>query len=300
MATRAAMRSFRGGESPARDVISTLFSVLERELDATSTHINPLVEAFSPEKRTELLSAWRDFQIEQRRAFPDLVPRQAQAGSEYAGAAAGRVLTVKHTTASRSGAQSRKVWDRVAQAAANTPPTGAGSSAGPSSRPATTTPASFPTLSGGSAAASRAPGGAHTTPWTSSSSSNAQSFRPAAPAAPARPTPSPTPRKAPAPKLSTAAFPSLPSTGGPSAVQNLRQQGFITGNTSARKIAAAQNAASEPVGNAWGGGSAGSSGAATPTAEEEVDGSGGAGAGGKKKKGKQKQTLFTLGAFPTN
>ncbi|KAH7107659.1 hypothetical protein BKA62DRAFT_684056 [Auriculariales sp. MPI-PUGE-AT-0066] len=300
LAIRAALRSFRAGESGARDLISTLFNVLERELETTGSYITPLLECLPPdsEKRSDLLSAWRDYQIEQRKAFPDLVPRQAQAGAEYAGATAGRVLNVKHSSASRSGAQTRKVWDRVAQAAAGSSGASSSSSApGPSSRPlppgaapSASTAGGFPTLSGGSGpAAGRS--GTHTTPWVSAASS-APAFRPAVAPSPVVPrsVPGQGARKptGPTPKLNSSAFPSLPTSAPTNPVQSLRAQGFISGNTSAR--------ASPAV-----------SGTSTPNPinvsafaeDDNTDGGPAGNGGGKKKKGKQKQTLFTLGAFPT-
>ncbi|KZV79126.1 hypothetical protein EXIGLDRAFT_480994 [Exidia glandulosa HHB12029] len=285
MAVHASMRSFRASESTARDVISTLFNVLERELDTTGSHITPLVEAFPDDKKQELLTAWNDFKLAQRREFPDLIPRQAAQGSEYAGITAGRVLNVKHNTAARS----RRVWDRVEQAAAST------SSSAPSSsrqQPPPSQAASgstFPAL--GAAAAGRSAGGAHVTPWTSSTSS-AQSFRPAVTARPPDPKPpgqAPTARRPP-PKLSSSAFPSLP-TGGPSATQTLRQQGFMSGNPSVRNIVGASQGA--PSASAWGGAKQSD---AADTAENDAPVEGAPAKG--KKKGKQKQTLFTLGAFP--
>ncbi|EJD53218.1 hypothetical protein AURDEDRAFT_81510 [Auricularia subglabra TFB-10046 SS5] len=295
MAMHASMRSFRASECSARDVISTLWNVLERELDATGSHVAALVDAFPDEKRAELLQSWNDFKLEQRREFPDLMPRQAQQGTEYAGIAAGRVLNVKHTTA-RSGAQSRRVWDRVAQAAAST----SAPTPGPSSSARPQQDNRFPALS--TAASGRA-GGGHHTPWIAAAPAApppAQAFRPPAPSpAPtssARP-PDPKPRKA--PQLSNAAFPSLPSSG-TSTAQSLRQQGFLSGNASVRNIVGANPG---PTAAAWGakGGSAtqNEANASTSTAaaaDASVDGGGGGGGKGKKK-GKQKQTLFTLGAF---
>jgi E3 ubiquitin-protein ligase ZNF598 len=95
--------------------------------------------------------------------------------------------------------------------------------------------------------------------------------------------------------LSKSAFPELPTT----AVARV-PKGAIKGNQSLKNILGNTT----PPAPVWEGGSK-SAGPSTPAGEGpptgEVDGGvGAAGGNGKKKgKGKGKQTLFTLGSFPT-
>ena len=225
--------------------------------------------------------------LQQRQQFPDLVPQEV--GSGYAGIASGRVLNAKHATSTRSSSHSsRQVWDRVAQAASS-------SSSRPGSAPAPTPrpPDSFPTLAGPSQ-----PPPAHRqqqrkTPWASGSSTSG--FRP--------PTSAPAPaiqkgiaakKGPPPPKITSAAFPELPSSGS----GNSRVKPPVGGNQSLRNILGE----TAPAVAAWqsnvtGGGSgtqiSDEPGVILGEAEESSGGK------GKKGKGKGKQTLFTLGSFPT-
>lgn len=65
IAVKAAVRSFRASESTSRDLISTVWSVLDRNLDNTATIINLLVDLFDDEeKKSDLLGAWNGFKIE--------------------------------------------------------------------------------------------------------------------------------------------------------------------------------------------------------------------------------------------
>jgi hypothetical protein len=90
--------------------------------------------------------------------------------------------------------------------------------------------------------------------------------------------------------LSNALFPELPVSG------SVRQKvNVVSGNQSLKNILGE----STPVGSAWG-----AAGSAVRAPEEEGEASVNANAtewshGKAKKKGKQKQTLFTLGTFPT-
>ncbi|KAJ7706693.1 hypothetical protein B0H17DRAFT_972658 [Mycena rosella] len=291
-AARAAIRSFRAAESSARDLISTLWSVLDARMEPAASIVNALVDILDePPQRADVLAAWRGFEIEQRRQFPELVP--SAVGSGYAGIASGRVLNAKHATAARGG---RQVWDRVAQAA---------SSSGQR----------FPALAAGASGPSAAARpGQRNTPWPSASS--ATGFAPSSSFVPppsGAPTPQPTPFSTHMPsleqgsgsgngngkqaKLSSAAFPELAPS--PAA----RARAAVSGNVSLRNILGT----GAPVGaGAWGaGGGAGAGasggGAGAGAAGEEAVGGAGAGAGGGKKKGKGKgkQTLFTLGTFPS-
>ncbi|KAJ7813908.1 hypothetical protein B0H14DRAFT_2522586 [Mycena olivaceomarginata] len=309
-AARAAIRSFRAAESSARDLISTLWSVLgagtdARHMEAAASIVNALVDLLDEgEQREAVLTAWRGFEIEQRRQFPELVP--AAVGSGYAGITSGRVLNAKHATAGRGGRGAAQVWDRVAQAASS------------SSAP-TPPPARFPALVPGAApSTSRSGGGGQrNTPWAGAASRAAPGYAPSSSFVPlssaTAPAAAPTPfsahmpvapasgnagRAGAPPKLSNALFPELPPSAG------ARQRAQVSGNVSLRNILGTQ---AGPVQAAWGGsGSAGAS--PNEQAREEYGlgqgqgdaASGGGGGGGKKKgKGKGKQTLFTLGTFPS-
>ncbi|PIL24401.1 hypothetical protein GSI_14154 [Ganoderma sinense ZZ0214-1] len=304
---RAAIRSYRASESGARDLISTVWNVLDRNLDGTASVVNALVDlADEEDKKRDLLAAWNGFKVEQRNQFPELVPTAT--GSEWAGVTSGRVLNAKHSTATRSSStqSSRQLWDRVARAAASS------SSSGPvasTSSPRVGAPAAnaFPPLhgSGGSGPSS----GSTTpfrqaqrlTPWASSGAPAASVSSPAPVVRAPTSVPGPGARaKGGSAVLSKAAFPELPTS------NSMRvPKAAVGGNQSLRKILGT----SAPAQTAWGGDSGGS-GSNTPASGEQADGDGsgagaggggggGGGAGGKKKgKGKQKQTLFTLGAFP--
>lgn len=301
LAAKAAVRGFRLNESTARDLISTIWNVLDRNLDDTAGIVNAIVDLFDEEeKKSNLLSSWNGFKIEvfsspyicaavdltarsqQRQQFPDLVPQEV--GSGYAGIASGRVLNVKHATATRSSSQSsRQVWDRVAQAAGSSS-SRIGSAPTPTPRP----PDSFPVLAGPQ------PQPAfrqqqRNTPWASGSGSSSTGSR-----APASiPTPAVQQRAVakkgpPPPSLTSAAFPVLPSSG------NSRMKPLVSGNQSLRKILGE----TAPTVAAWkGNDTANTGGSPAPDEQSVVEET--ASGKGKKGKGKQKQTLFTLGSFPT-
>ncbi|KAJ6462496.1 hypothetical protein C8R45DRAFT_911970 [Mycena sanguinolenta] len=303
-AARAAIRSFRASESSARDLISTLWSVVDARMEAAASIVNALVDILDDdEQRESVLTAWRGFEVEQRRQFPELVP--AAVGSGYAGITSGRVLNAKHATAARRGGA--QVWDRVAQAASS-------SSSAPTPAAASTSTAAasrFPALVPGAAPSSSRAGGAglRNTPWASgrgagtgfapsssfvppahsASSASVTPFSTHMPTAPAT-----GPGKA-LPKLSNAMFPELP----PSAAPRLKAP--VSGNVSLRNILGTTGAPQGP--GVWGANSGAGSGASTGEStpnEPETEAGGGGGAGGKKKgKGKTKQTLFTLGTFPS-
>jgi hypothetical protein len=224
---------------------------------------------------------------QQQRQFPDLTP--AAPGSEYAGVTGGRVLNVKHSAAVRSSSSQspRQVWDRVAQAAA--------SSSSPPPGPAIRPQDRFPSL----AASRTTPAfrqSQHNTAWSAAgASSSPSSFRPAiAPTAPRTPAPAQAPRAAP-PKVSSSLFPTLPSSGS----NNAHPRPAVSGNQSLKHILGEVNV---PPSNPWGA-KKGEEPVITPdpsTTEGEVDPLlETSSATRKKKKGKEKQTLFTFGTFPT-
>lgn len=216
---------------------------------------------------------------QQRRQFPDLTP--SALGTGYAGIASGRVLNAKQTTTTRSSHQtSNQVWDRVARAASTPGPVPGPSTVGPR---ADKFPALRPTPTS-IAAPTPSPGPAfrqpqRSTPWSASATRSAQSSSGNYSNDPPKKVPPP-------PTLSKSAFPGLP-TAGPA-----RAKPQINGNSSLRNILGTPTA---PPTNVWGGGSESASPPVEGGSEVEPAAPGGK---GKKGKGKQKQTLFTLGAFP--
>ncbi|KAJ7756065.1 hypothetical protein DFH07DRAFT_1027745 [Mycena maculata] len=302
-AARAAIRSFRAAESPARDLISTLWSVVDARMEPAASIVNAFVDLLEEgEQREAVLAAWRGFEIEQRRQFPALNAVPDAVGSGYAGITSGRVLNAKHATAGR-GAQ---VWDRVAQAASSS-----------SSAPASATQR-FPALGPAGASSSAAAGprpGQRNTPWSANGAAPAatgyapsSAFVPPSSNGPPRAQPVPFSTNMPSaptsgkgggpPKLSNALFPELPPSAG------ARTRAPVSGNVSLRNILA--GGGGPPAASAWGagGGANTRTGGGSPREEEGADagagGAGGGGGGGKKKgKGKGKQTLFTLGTFPS-
>ncbi|KAL5490244.1 hypothetical protein ACEPAI_5077 [Sanghuangporus weigelae] len=284
---RSAIRSFRASESTARDVVSTFYNLVNRDLEATASLIAPLVDLLDDEgKRKELLETFNGFKIEQRQQFPDLIP--GGQGSAYAGVASGRVLNVKHSTQPRRNAG--QIWDRVARAATSSSSVPAFS--GSSSRLLERFPA-LPRASPAAAVPSNTVIPAFrqqqkSTPWSSSSSS-------AAVIAPAATNPRTFSVKVnesssrPATALSRSAFPSLPSAAP-------RVKPPMSGNKSLRNIVSASTTAT----NAWNASNE------DPTVEQTTEGNTEEGINEEpqqprkgKRKGKEKVTLFTLGTFPT-
>ena len=212
-------------------------------------------------------------------------------------------MNAKHFSATRSSSQSsQQVWNRVALAAESSsalPPTQA-------PRPFLQPVDRFPVLngSGGGATASSSPlisgfrQAQRSTPWSGSSATSSSLGT--------RPTPtsvnvmgsSSQSKKNPPSKLSSALFPELPS------VTTSRVKPQVSGNVSLKNILGGTTG---PAVLAWQPNSSmgdGSGLANTNVVEEQGE----AGEGpvtatvqtkGKKGKGKQKQTLFTMGSFPT-
>jgi hypothetical protein len=202
-------------------------------------------------------------------------------GSGYAAIASSRVLNAKNSTAARS-----KVLSRVA--------TAAGSSS--SNSLLHTRPQRFPPLGVPSTSRSVAEGrpfqqpGSQNTPWSNSSS--ATRLRTSTP-----PTEiSQLNQRRPSPKLPTTLFPELPSS------SNARAKLQVSGNVSLKNIL---GSSSTPPGTSWGANGLSTASIATQTVPEAVvqnrpdKSDGRASAKSKKGRGKQKQTLFTLGSFPT-
>ncbi|GJE90693.1 hypothetical protein PsYK624_068370 [Phanerochaete sordida] len=296
-AVKAAVRSYRANESAARDLISTIWNISDTNLEGTAGVINAVVEFIDEEdKKKDLLQAWNGFKIEQRNQFPELVP--AGSGSQWAGITSGRLLNAKQSTASRShGQSSGQVLDRVARAAASStmrPVPGSGRPAAPAASAAPAFPAlGFPPLASGSAPGAKG-AGQRNTPWAGSSVAAASSTPPVVRGPVSVPGPAARSGKAaPPPNLSKAAFPELRSSASATRVP----KAAVSGNRSLQNILGVTT----PPTPAWEKTPAGGSGA-EPAGELEVSEpvpENGASGKGKKGKGKQKQTLFTLGSFPT-
>ena len=64
---KAAIRSYRASESGARDLISTVWNVLDQNLEGTASIINALVDLLDEEdKKKDILQAWNGFKVEVR------------------------------------------------------------------------------------------------------------------------------------------------------------------------------------------------------------------------------------------
>lgn len=304
-AVKAAIRSYRANESAARDLISTIWNISDNNLEGTAGIINAVVEFIEEEdKKKDLLQAWNGFKIEQRNQFPELVP--SGSGSQWAGITSGRLLNAKQSTSSRShGQSSGQVLDRVARAAASSTmrpvpgsgrPAPAAATASASAAPAFP-PLGFPPLAAGSSAPAGRGQGQRNTPWAGSSVAAATSSGGAAVIRGPMSVPGPAARSGkapPPPNLSKAAFPELPSASGTrvprAAVGGNKSLQNILGSTTPPTPVWEKTPANA---NANGAGPS-----AEPAASENVQENGSSGKG-KKGKGKQKQTLFTLGSFPT-
>lgn len=64
-AVKAAVRSYRANESAARDLISTIWTISDHNLEGTAGVVNALVDFIEEEdKKKDLLQAWNGFKIE--------------------------------------------------------------------------------------------------------------------------------------------------------------------------------------------------------------------------------------------
>ena len=301
---KLALRDYTASQSGARDLISTIWSILDRDLDATASIVNLMVDYLEDEeKKTALLSAWNGFKIERRREFPDLMPTSV--GTDYAGIADGRTL---NAAAARRAAGTRQaqaqwaVWDRVAQAAER----GA-------SFPALRTPGAHQPQAVAPARTQHAPPGptpnfrkqsGRNTAWSASAAgvsgstgagpggNNSNNNGNATPVSSqgGRPPAAPPP---PAPALTDSAFPTLPGSATP------RARPIVSARTSQLQHILGS---APPTTSAWAPGRAapdevtgGREGEEVAVAAEAVSSPGGK----KKGKQKQKQMLFMLGSYPS-
>lgn len=64
-AVRAAARGYKLSETSARDFISTIWNVLDHNLDHTASVVNSFVDLLDEEdKKQDLLASWRGFAVE--------------------------------------------------------------------------------------------------------------------------------------------------------------------------------------------------------------------------------------------
>lgn len=62
---KAAVRAYRASESSARDLISTIWNVLDQNLEYTASIVNAFVDLLEQEqKKQDLLASWKGFVIE--------------------------------------------------------------------------------------------------------------------------------------------------------------------------------------------------------------------------------------------
>jgi hypothetical protein len=62
---KAAVREYRASESSARDLISTIWNVLDQNLEHTASIVNAFVDLLDQEeKKQDLLASWKGFAIE--------------------------------------------------------------------------------------------------------------------------------------------------------------------------------------------------------------------------------------------
>jgi hypothetical protein len=296
---KLALRDYTASQSGARDLISTIWNILDRELEATASIVNFIVDFLEDEeKKTALLSAWNGFKIERRREFPDLMPTSV--GTEYAGIADGRMLNAATARRAAGPRQAQwAVWDRVAQAAERGARFPALRTQGTHQQPAVapsrtqhTPPGPTPNFrkqsarntawSASAAGVSGSTGGG----GGGNNNSNATSASSQAGRPPAAPPP-------PAPALTHSAFPTLPGSAAP------RARPVVSARTS--QIQHILGSA-PPTTSAWAPGRAAPDEVAGGRESEEVSVATEAVAspGGKKKgKQKQKQMLFMLGSYPS-
>jgi hypothetical protein len=304
---RAAVRQFKSNESSARDMVDTLFHVLD-DADATAGVSRELANLFDAEndrdKQRAILEAVNSFRIEQQEHFPALGGPPTGLGTNWAGVSSGRILSAKRAThTGGGGGAGRDVWTRVEAAAARPRATvgangrhvpGAGGSL------ATT---NFPALgaAGPSGSGSSRPS-THSTPWASggsgSSSKSPSALVPQVRAstsfvgtstAPSKPAIQKVPNKG--------AFPSLPTLS--TAKSKAAERAALFSKPTARdeSIARIRGTAVKPQATkGWGAGSASDGVAALDVNDVEAEAPA---ATSSKKKGKQKQLLFSVSARPS-
>ncbi|SPO30149.1 uncharacterized protein UTRI_05988 [Ustilago trichophora] len=129
---RHSVRQFKNGESSARDLISTIHSLVG-EMDDCAPLVNGLVDLLDDQDKSRALGdAWNAYRIE-RTQFPSLTPNAASSstfglssGSGYAGAGVRGGANSLRSIKKSSAASSSQVWDNVERAASATSGHGSG------------------------------------------------------------------------------------------------------------------------------------------------------------------------------
>ncbi|KAJ1021672.1 hypothetical protein NDA16_003808 [Ustilago loliicola] len=129
---RHAVRLFKNGESSARDLISTIHSLVGGEMDDCAPLVNGLLDLLDDKDKSRALGdAWSLYRVE-RTQFPSLTPAAgssagAMLGSGYAGAGSrGGGGNSLRSIKKSSAASSSQVWANVERAASASSGHGAG------------------------------------------------------------------------------------------------------------------------------------------------------------------------------
>jgi hypothetical protein len=292
---RSAVRQFKNNESTAKDMVDTLFYVLEQDREATAGVGREIANLFDSEgdreKQQAILAAVNAFRIQQEEQFPALGGAPTGVGTNWAGVSSGRILSAKRAThTGRGSSNSNAVWARVEAAAAAQPRATTGVNgrhvpgAGGAQRLA---PSNFPSLGEGSSSRSST----HSTPWAGGGAGSS-SKTPSALAGPQiRSVNFPVAAKK--PTINKASFPSLPTSG----KSRAEERAALFSKPTARDESIARirgTAATPPSGSRWGSSPANeaANGVASLSVEDEAP------KPQSKKKGKQKQLLFSVSARP--
>ncbi|KAL1405818.1 hypothetical protein Q8F55_007496 [Vanrija albida] len=301
---RSAIRQYKNNESGVKDMLDTVYHVLDEDADSTAGVLREVANLFNgdgeKDKQKAILEAVNAFRVQQAEQFPQLGGGTATGSSgNWAGVSSGRVLAAKRATHTGFGrGNSRAVWDRVAAAAeaepVNRPRATAGLNGrfvpGAGGRPQS--PSAFPAL-GGAAGASRP---VHSTPWASGGGGGSSSRQPTALVPQVRSVNFPVATANKPKGLGKDSFPGLPSSSAAKSKAEERAALFSKPTARDESIARIRGTpvARPTTPNSWGGGASDAAdGVAELSVSDEPQ------TGGKKKgKGKQKQLLFSVSARP--
>lgn len=292
---RSAVRQFKTNESSAKDMVDTLFYVLDQDREATAGVGREVANLFDSEgeseKRQSILAAINSFRIQQEEQFPALGGGPTGVGTNWAGVSSGRILSAKRATnTGRGSSNSNAVWARVEAAAAKPRPTTGvnGRNVPGAVAPQRLAASNFPSLGEGSSSRP----GTHSTPWAGGGAGSS-SKTPSALAGPQiRSVNMPSVGGSKKPTINKASFPSLPSSN----KSRAEERAALFSKPTARDESIARirgTAPTPPNATTWGASANESAnGVAALSVEDDVPKSQG------KKKGKQKQLLFSVSARP--
>lgn len=277
---RHAIRMYRNNESGAKDMVDTVYNILERDTEATLRIMREVATLMDDEKEKEqaVFTAVNAFKVDRQNEFPSLGPTSI--GTEFAGVTSGKVLSAKRATQTSSN----QIWDRVERAATSAPakrPANSGIGMGGRAVPGATS--SFPALSAGPS--KEAPAPQPTKGWANRAGTTVAMPLVTLPPQPRSVNYANGPNAKIKP-LSTSAFPGLPPTSGKGMTSEERKALFGQSSRQDSIKRLTSDSTAPPPAN-WTAPS-GSSGT-TPAADE------GKGAGGKKKK--QKEVLFSVNGW---